>query len=55
VVHPRCGQPPGFAHDGEVAVDEAAEASARDPRLGYRTRLQVVPAALDVYRPATSP
>jgi diacylglycerol kinase family enzyme len=55
VVHPRRGQPPGFAHDGEVAVDEAAEASAHDPRLGYRTRLQVVPAALDVYRPATSP
>jgi len=54
-VHPRHGQPPGFAHDGEVALEAAAEASARDPRLGYRTLLRVVPAALDVYRPATSP
>ncbi|HZW40874.1 MAG TPA: diacylglycerol kinase family protein, partial [Agromyces sp.] len=54
-VHPRHGQPPGFAHDGEVALEAPAEASARDPRIGYRTTLRVVPAALDVYRPATSP
>ena len=54
VVHPRHGQPPGFAHDGEVALDATAEASARDPRLGYRTTLRVVPASLEVYRPAAS-
>lgn len=54
-VYPRHGQPPGFAHDGEVALEEAAGASARDPRLGYRTTIRVVPAGLKVYRPAASP
>ena len=52
-VHPRHGQPPGFAHDGEVALDAPAEASADDPRPGYRTSIRVVPGALEVYRPAT--
>ncbi|MRG59521.1 phosphatase PAP2 family protein [Agromyces sp. CFH 90414] len=53
VVHPRHGQPPGFAHDGEVAVEAPAVADARSPEPGYRTRIRIVPAALDVYRPAS--
>ncbi|MDR5701252.1 phosphatase PAP2 family protein [Agromyces aerolatus] len=52
VVRPRQGQPPGFAHDGEVALDEPQRADEASPAPGYRTRIRVVPAALDVYRPA---
>jgi len=52
IVHPRRGQPPGFAHDGEVSVEEPARAAAARPAPGYRTQLRVVPAALDVYRPS---
>jgi undecaprenyl-diphosphatase len=52
IVRPREGQPPGFAHDGEVALDESVEASAAYRGPGYRTVVRVVPAALDVYRPA---
>jgi diacylglycerol kinase family enzyme/membrane-associated phospholipid phosphatase len=51
VVHPRKGQPPGFAHDGEVARDEPERADAASAAPGYRTRVRVIPAALDVYRP----
>ena len=54
VVRPREGQPPGFAHDGEVATDALAEASAAYAGSGYRTTITVAPAALDVYRPATA-
>lgn len=53
LVQPRHGQPPGFAHDGEVALEAPAEASARTASPGYRTSVRVVPAALDVYRPAS--
>ena len=52
VVRPREGQPPGFAHDGEVAIAAPAEAAAAYPAPGYRTTVVIVPAALDVYRPA---
>lgn len=52
-VRPRGGQPPGFAHDGEVARDEPARAERASRTPGYRTRITLVPAALDVYRPAT--
>lgn len=52
-VRPRRGQPPGFAHDGEVALDEPASASAHLSAPGYRTTIRVVPGALDVYRPAS--
>jgi diacylglycerol kinase family enzyme/membrane-associated phospholipid phosphatase len=52
VVRPREGQPPGFAHDGEVAIEAPAEAAAAYPAPGYRTTVRIVPAALDVYRPA---
>ncbi len=51
-VRPRLGQPPGFAHDGEVALEWPMAASAELSAPGYRTRLRVVPLALDVYRPA---
>ncbi|MCK8608398.1 phosphatase PAP2 family protein [Agromyces sp. C10] len=51
-VRPRGGQPPGFAHDGELAVDEPAAASADLSAPGYRTTVRLVPGALDVYRPA---
>jgi undecaprenyl-diphosphatase len=51
-VRPRRGQPPGFAHDGEVALDEPAAASAVLSAPGYRTTIRIVPGALDVYRPA---
>ncbi|HEX6364701.1 MAG TPA: phosphatase PAP2 family protein [Agromyces sp.] len=54
IVRPRQGQPPGFAHDGEVALDAPAEASAEHPGPGYRTRITIAPRALDVYRPARS-
>lgn len=54
VVRPRHGQPPGFAHDGEVAIDEPAAASAQLASPGYRTTIRIVPGALDVYRPATA-
>lgn len=51
-VRPRGGQPPGFAHDGEVAREQPVRAERASPGPGYRTRLRVVSAALDVYRPA---
>ncbi|MEF3402576.1 phosphatase PAP2 family protein [Agromyces sp. CCNWLW203] len=54
LVRPRRGQPPGFAHDGEVSIDATAEASARTAAPGYRTSVRIVPAALDVYRPAAT-
>lgn len=52
VVRPREGQPPGFAHDGEVAIEAPAEATAAYSGNGYRTRITIAPGALDVYRPA---
>ncbi len=52
-VHPRQGQPPGFAHDGEVSFDRPAAADAASPGPGYTSTIRVVPTALDVYRPAT--
>ncbi|WP_350347878.1 phosphatase PAP2 family protein [Agromyces sp. G08B096] len=52
VVRPRHGQPPGFAHDGEVALKETAEAAEAAPGPGYRTTISIVPAALEVYRPS---
>ncbi|WP_166548651.1 diacylglycerol/lipid kinase family protein [Agromyces luteolus] len=54
-VRPRNGLPPGFVHDGEVALDAPAAASADLSAPGYRTRVRVVPAAMDVYRPAARP
>ncbi len=54
LVRPRHGQPPGFAHDGEVSIEEPVEASARTAAPGYRTTVRIVPAALDVYRPAST-
>ncbi|WP_235507609.1 phosphatase PAP2 family protein [Agromyces sp. Root1464] len=54
LVRPRHGQPPGFAHDGEVSLEAPSEASARTASPGYRTTLRIVPAALDVYRPAST-
>ncbi|WP_244284215.1 bifunctional phosphatase PAP2/diacylglycerol kinase family protein [Agromyces badenianii] len=54
IVRPRQGQPPGFAHDGEVSIEAPAEASARTAVPGYRTTVRIVPAALDVYRPAST-
>lgn len=53
LVRPRHGQPPGFAHDGEVSLEAPAEATARTASPGYRTTVRIVPAALDVYRPAS--
>ncbi len=55
IVRPRRGQPPGFAHDGEVAMSAPAAASAELATPGYRTTITVVPAAIDVYRPARTP
>ena len=52
VVRPRQGQPPGFAHDGEVALDASAEAQASYAGSGYRTLIRIAPQALDVYRPS---
>ena len=54
VVRPRQGQPPGFAHDGEVALDAPARAQASYAGPGYRTLIRIVPQALDVYRPAST-
>ena len=54
IVRPRQGQAPGFAHDGEVAFAAPAAASAQLASPGYRTTIRVVPAALDVYRPAAA-
>ena len=54
VVKPREDQPPGFAHDGEVATATAAEAAAAHGDRGYRTRIAIEPGALDVYRPAVA-
>ncbi|MGR2752066.1 phosphatase PAP2 family protein [Agromyces arachidis] len=51
-VRPRRGQSPGFAHDGEVALEAPAAASAHLSAPGYRTTVRVLPGALDVYRPA---
>ncbi|WP_169053981.1 phosphatase PAP2 family protein [Agromyces sp. H66] len=53
VVWPREGQPPGFAHDGEVAIAAPLEATSAAPRRGYRTRITIARGALDVYRPAS--
>ncbi|WP_448808576.1 phosphatase PAP2 family protein [Agromyces bauzanensis] len=52
VVRPREGQPPGFAHDGEVAIEAPAQATAAYAGRGYRTRITIARGALDVYRPA---
>lgn len=52
VVRPREGQPPGFAHDGEVAIAAPAEAAAAYAAPGYLTTVRVIPEALEVYRPA---
>ncbi|MEV1132061.1 phosphatase PAP2 family protein [Agromyces sp. NPDC049794] len=54
VVRPREGQPPGFAHDGEVAIAAPREATAAYSGHGYRTRITIAPGALDVYRPASN-
>ena len=51
-VRPRLGQAPGFAHDGEVALDGPAAASAHLSAPGYRTTIRLVPGALDDSRPA---
>lgn len=53
VVRPREGQPPGFAHDGEVAIAALREATLAYPGGGYRTRIDIARGALDVYRPAS--
>jgi undecaprenyl-diphosphatase len=55
LVRPRHGQPPGFAHDGEVSFEKPIAASAEIATPGYRTTIRIVPAALDVYRPGTVP
>lgn len=52
-VFPRASQPPGFAHDGEVAHDGPARAARATRGPGYRTSLRLVTRALDVYRPAS--
>ena len=54
VVRPREGQPPGFAHDGEVAIAAPREATAAYAGRGYRTRITIARGALDVYRPASA-
>ncbi|MGR0219764.1 phosphatase PAP2 family protein [Agromyces sp. ZXT2-6] len=51
-VRPRRGQAPGFAHDGEVALEGPTAASADLSAPGYRTTVRIVPGAVDVYRPA---
>ena len=51
-VRPRQGQPPGFAHDGEVAIEAPSAADAAHQSSGYRTSIRIVPASLAVYRPA---
>lgn len=48
VVHPRQGQRPGFAHDGEVAMDPP---SLGAPRGGYTSVIRLVPGGLQVYSP----
>ncbi|WP_067872826.1 bifunctional phosphatase PAP2/diacylglycerol kinase family protein [Agromyces aureus] len=52
LVRPRKGQPPGFAHDGEVSIAAPSAASGGDSARGSHTTVRLVPAALDVYRPA---
>lgn len=52
VVHPRGGQRPGFAHDGEVAPDTQ---TAGTPSGGYTTVIRLVPRALQVYSPHPVP
>lgn len=54
-VRPRNGRPPGVVHDGEIALEAPAAASADLSAPGFRMRIRVVPAALDVYRPAARP
>ena len=54
IVRPSEDQPPGFAHDGEVATATAAEAAAAHGDRGYRTAITIEPGALDVYRPAVA-
>ena len=54
VVRPRREQPPGFAHDGEVALEAPVAASGETTAPGYRTAIRIVPAALSVYRPAVN-
>ncbi len=43
IVKPRGNQPPGFAHDGEVATATAAEAAAAQGNRGYRTAITIEP------------
>ena len=43
-VHGRDGDTPGFAHDGEVSVSDAAR-----PDGGYVSSIAIVPGALDIY------
>lgn len=51
-VRPQGGQPPGFAHDGEVSI---VAPPGETPREGYLTDIRIVPQGLDLYRPARSP
>ncbi|MFC9918460.1 diacylglycerol/lipid kinase family protein [Agromyces binzhouensis] len=53
-VRPRSGRPPGFVHDGEVALEAPAAATADLSAPGYRTRIRVMPGAVDVYRPSAT-
>lgn len=45
VVRPQEGQPPGFAHDGEVEFERTA------PRSSRTSTLRIVPGALEVFSP----
>src|SRR5690606_12478181 len=54
VPRPREGQPPGFAHGGEVAISAPRDATAASQGRAYRTRIEIVRGALEVYRPASS-
>lgn len=47
-VRPRGGQPPGFAHDGEVSIGTPP---GKAPRGGYLTDIRIVPRGLNLYRP----
>ena len=51
VVRPRQGQPPGFAHDGEVAPGVPDAPTGEAPEGGYVSTLRIVPGGLDVYSP----
>lgn len=48
IVRPRHGQPPGFAHDGEVWLDASGGPA---PEGGYASRIRNLPGGLDVYSP----